>query len=597
MKSKDVLFLDFETKGIELRPSYPPDPVGYAWILNKNKGYVAWGHEAGGNNHTLADAKRRLKHLASEAKAIVCHHMAFDNEVSVEKMRVGHKEWHCTMLLAFIADPYQRLGLKELAVRHLGMSPDERDAVRDWLEEHRIVRRGQKDWGANIWRAPVSVVGPYALGDVVRTKQLFEKYEHLHNSEAYRRELNLVPVVRDMESAGVRVDYPKLEKDLNHYFKIMDQEDGRIRKILKQDVDLDEDQVVAEALEKAGKLRKPLPLTEKGTGYSVNKRALVDCIKDKNLLGALLMRNALATCLRTFMGPWHSMAVDGRIYFHFNQTRNDGKGGARTGRMSSSPNLMNLPSEWEFLYATLKAIGYKSTWQLPNLRVYILPDGKDGYVIAVDYSQQEMRLFAHYEDGELMRRYNQDPATDAHELVAGITGLTRKVSKTLNFAELYGAGIAVIMVWLECLEQEARGFKSQYAQALPGVRELKDSIDDMCHRGQPIITIGGREYHPETPKYINGRLRNFFYKMLNYLIQGSAADQSKQAMIDYYHHPKRRGRLMFPVHDELVISVLKSVSKQEAAVLAGCMRNSFRDRLDVPFLTDISMGVNYGTLN
>jgi DNA polymerase-1 len=314
------------------------------------------------------------------------------------------------------------------------------------------------------------------------------------------------------------------------------------------------------------------------------------------LLGLMLMRNALATSIRTFMKPWLLQTLEnkGRLFFKFNQVRNESGFGARTGRMSSSPNLMNIPSKWEMLYGTLAKIGYKRKFDLPDLREYILPD-PGCKLVALDYSQQEMRLFAHFEDGELMRAYQKDPTIDAHEMVAKISGLTRKIAKTLNFAALYGAGLGVVMLWLDCTQQEAAAFRSQYRTALPGVKELSDSIEAQVRTGKPITTIGGRDYRPEPPKYINGVLRSFVYKLLNYLMQGSAADQTKQAMIDYFYHKAKSigARIMFVVHDELVMSIpIKHLAK-DTALMHQCMVNSFAADLDVKFLVDVETGENY----
>lgn len=597
MKQKDLLYLDFETEAIGPRPhAYPPKPVSYAYKLGKDKGFVHWGHHDSGMDN-FDSARTKLADLFKRCGGVVCHNAPFDHEVCQEHMGLDNVGvmWHDTMILAFLHDPYGPLGLKPLGVKHLGLPPDEQDAVREWLVANGTVKPKQKDWGAYIARAPAAVVGPYAIGDIVRTEKLFKLYQQAKVTEnpAYMRELRLSPVLMNMEQRGVRIDLKRLEQDTNRYFAILDDLDARLKKHLG-DVDLDSDATIVEALERKGKLSKPLPLTESGA-FSVSKNALIDCVKDKQLLGTMLMRGALATSIRTFMYPWLNKARegDGRLYFKFNQVRNEGGLGAKTGRMSSSPSMMNIPSKWEQLYSILARIKYIRTFDLPDLREYILPD--EGCVIAaLDYSQQEMRLFAHFEDGALMRAYQEDPKIDAHEMVAKIAGIPRKAAKTLNFAALYGAGLGVVMQWLDCSESEASEFKGKYTRALPGVKDLSNSIKAEIAAGRPITTIGGREYFEEPPKYVEGRYRSFGYKLLNYLMQGSAADQTKQAMIDYQDSPKRRGRLMFSVHDELVISVPKACAVSDTKLLEQCMTNSFAADLDVKFLVDVSIGENYG---
>lgn len=591
-----LLVLDFETAAIGPRPKeYPPKPVSFAYKLGSAKSeFVSWGHP-GKNSHTFTQAQALLQTLLSKTSGVVCHNANFDREVCQVYMKLDYEgAWHDTMILAFLNDPHGPLSLKPLAERDLNLPPEEQDAVREWLIANGVVRRSQRDWGAYINQAPAEIVGSYAIGDVDRTYKLFKLYAMLHKSEAYLRELELSPSVIDMERRGVLLDLGKLEKDVFNYQRLFKQLDDVLSKRLGvTPADMDADQTVATALKKKGLLSHDLPLTDKGA-ISVSKHALIECVKDKNLLGTFLMRNALATTLRTFMLPWLEQAHrnKGRLFFKFNQVRNDTGFGARTGRMSSSPSMMNVPSEWEVLYGTLDKIGFKRKFDLPNMRVYILPD-PGCKIAALDYSQQEMRLFAHFEDGELMRAYQKDPTIDAHEMVAKISGLTRKIAKTLNFAALYGAGLGVVMQWLDCTQQEAASFRNQYRAALPGVKELSDSIDAQVKSGKPITTIGGRDYYPEPPKYVKGVLRSFVYKLLNYLMQGSAADQTKQAIIDYYKHPKRRGRVMFSVHDELVLSVPTAFLESDIAIMRKCMEESFSKDLDVKFLVDVETGDNY----
>lgn len=591
---KPLLTLDFETEAIGSRPHhYPPKPVGYAYKFFGKSEYLAWGHPTA-NNTTYEKARAKLSKLLDKCGGVICHNTGFDREVCEVYMDLTFAgTWHDTMILAFLKNPYGKFGLKSLGEEYLGMPPEERDAVKDWLVANGIVRANQKDWGAYISKAPgTTVVGPYAIGDVERTEKLFAKLLPLVNRDAYVRELAVTPIVMDMERHGVRLDMKRLEVDTNAAFQALEDLDTAIRKKLG-DVDMDTDAQIAEALDAKGKLSSPLPLTEGGVP-SVNKRALIDCVKDKKLLGDMLLRNSLATCVRTFMHPWlqQGRLCNGRMYFKFNQIRGEGVG-AKTGRMSSSPNMMNVPSTWEMLNGVFKSIKYVPKFPLPNLRSYILPDEGDA-LVALDYSQQEMRLFAHFEDGALMRAYQKDPTIDAHTMVAEISGLSRKVAKTLNFAALYGAGLGVVMQWLDCTHEEASEFRRQYRSALPGVKDLNDSIMAELRAGKPITTLGGREYYAEPPKYINGVLRSFEYKLMNYLMQGSAADQIKQAMVAYMEHAKRKGRIMFTVHDEAVLSVPKHLAADQAKLMQHLMGESFAEDLDVKFLVDVEIGANYG---
>lgn len=298
-----TVYLDMETEAIGPRPhAYPPKPVGYAYKTTDKWEYVSWGHP-GKNNHTFKQAQALLEKILSRATHIVCHNVAFDREVCQTHMKLDNETavWHDMMILAYLDDPHQALGLKPLAVKHCGMDPLEQDAVREWLEANGIIHKNQKDWGAHIAKAPASVVGPYAMGDVARTEKLYKKFSTWHDSEAYLRELELIPIISEMERQGVLLDVMRLERDVDLYFKRLDDLDNKIKKFLGN-VDVDHDGAIATALDTGKLLKKPLPVTEKGA-LSVNKKAFIECVNDKTLLGHMLLRNSLATCLRTFMQP------------------------------------------------------------------------------------------------------------------------------------------------------------------------------------------------------------------------------------------------------------------------------------------------------
>jgi DNA polymerase I-like protein with 3'-5' exonuclease and polymerase domains len=115
----------------------------------------------------------------------------------------------------------------------------------------------------------------------------------------------------------------------------------------------------------------------------------------------------------------------------------------------------------------------------------------------------------------------------------------------------------------------------------------------MVARGEPITTWGGREYYVEPPKFDKkyNRHMTYEYKLLNYLIQGSAADITKQAIINYISHPKRRGRFMVTVYDEINASMPAKYLKEEMAILRDCMESI---DLDVPLLSEGKTGPSWG---
>lgn len=587
---------DFESYGIEERPKYPPKPVGLAiYIEGTEPVYYAFGHPIE-NNCTEEFAKQKLKELFENPDyEVIAHNLPFDAAIAEEKwgLTVPWERAHDTMVLAFLQDPFGELSLKPLAEKWLQMPPEERDAVKDWLIKHGVCR-DIKGWGAFICKAPGALVGSYAIGDVVRTLQLFRLlYEYVEATgmlQAYRREISLMPHVLKMEQRGLNLDGEALKKDVDYYFEQLDDLDQAICAILGRQVDVDSNAQLADAIEAAG-LSKGFDTTPTGL-RSTSKESLINAVNDTTLLGHLLVRGSVATCLRTFMTNWlDQYNQHGRLYVKWNLVRNYSDTGARTGRISSSPNLQNIPVEWEGLRAQLAKIGYELPFPLPQVRKYIIPD-KGKIFIDRDYSAQELRLLTHFAPGKLLAELEVDPEADIHQIAAKIAGITRKEAKTLAFAVLYGAGVGKIAESLHMTVAEATRVKEQYLKALPEIKELTKRVQDAGRSQSYITTLGGRQYYAQKPAVVKGAWKSFEYKLTNYLIQGSAADATKQAMLAYCIATKH-GNLVLSVHDELVIQVDEAHAEAEGALLEACMNGSFQDTLKYKVISTGSTGHNF----
>jgi len=591
-----LVAIDFESHGIEDRPKYPPVPVGVAiYEEGGEPTYYAWGHPVE-NNCTQATAVEALKQVINDPdNELIFHNAPFDCAILEERLGIA-VPWdrvQDTMVLAFLQDPFGELSLKPLAAQWLQMPPVERDAVKDWLIRHGVCR-DTKGWGAYICMAPGILVGDYAEGDVVRTLQLFKLlYEHAATTgmlPAYRREIALMPHVLKMEQRGLCLDGELLRKDVDYYFAALDDLDQSICELLGAQVDIDSGAQLADAIEAAG-MSKGFATTPTGL-RSTAKDSLIGAINNTTLLGHLLVRGSVATCLRTFMTSWLAQYnAHGRLFVKWNLVRNYSDTGARTGRISSSPNLQNIPVEWEQLLAQLAKIGYVLPFPLPQVRKYIIPDtGK--VFLDRDYSAQELRLLTHFAPGKLLKELEADPTADIHQIAAIIAGISRKEAKTLGFAVLYGAGVGKIAEALHITVQMATRVKEQYLKALPEIRELTRSVQAAGKNRSFITTLGGRQYYAQKPSIIKGVWKSYEYRLTNYLIQGSAADATKQAMLDYCQKTKH-GMLMLTVHDELVIQVDIEHAEAEAALLEACMNGSFQDVLKYKVTSTGSQGLNF----
>lgn len=613
--------IDFETRPIEGWPHYPPVPVGVSIFLPtlSKPRYYAWGHEAGGNNCSFEDAKRAVQGVFKSKHAILCHNAKFDLDVAETHMCCPLPPWeriHDSMFLIFLSDPHSPdLKLKPASERILGMPPDEQDAVRDWCIANKLMTKATKQFGHLIWRAPGDLVGRYANGDTLRTLKLFMKlYPEIIQrgmEKAYDRERRLLPVLLRNEHQGVPVDFKLMKADDAKYEAASALVDTWVRKQLKvgADFNLDSDDQLADAMVLRKKADPDLFLLTATGRRSVAKDSLIGAVTDKKFLQAMQYRARIATAYGTFLHPWflEAKACGGLVHPSWNQVRQAGNGkdtaGARTGRLSAS-RFMNVPKEFKERETGKNAYKHPSHIaglpELPFMRYYMKPFAGEVWCKR-DYMQQELRVLGHFGDGELMRRFREDPLLDVHDLAAQLINeqfgipVTRDDTKALGFGLLYGMGLGSLAERLGVDVNEAKTIRNAYFGIFPELPDLQKGLKDYAAADQPLTTWGGRQYFCEPPKFnaSQGRMQTFEYKMLNYLIQGSSADCTKEALIRY-DEVKQHGRFLITVHDEINLSVPKQHVKSEMQILREAMASV---DFDVPMLSDGGTGPNWGKLD
>lgn len=625
--------IDFETLPIQMRPEYPPKPVSMVIKEWGKKGRAfLWGHPSG-NNCSLADAKRALKAVWKPGKPLLFHHGKFDVDVAETHMgvpRLPSTDYHDNLFMSFLRDPHSPdLGLKPLAEKWLNWPPEERDAVEVWAKANRahclsLWHPGfKKDGkalpfkpGAYIGYAPGEIVEPYVLGDGDRTEKLFrDSWNDVINDlgmlEAYQREQKVMTIFLDNERVGMRVNMKLLRKDVKIYKAHLAAVEAWIRKKLKKpDLNIDADEEMAEALERAKQIKpedwvitasgqRSMKMSRAGTGANL----LPSMFKDQAVARALGYRNRLVTCLTMFMEPWLAQAeiMDGRISTTWNQVANP-NGGTRTGRPSCTKhNLLNVAKAWG-VDDGYEHPDHLTVDPLPLVRRYLLPDEGEQWLHR-DYNGQELRILAHGEDGPLMQAYQEDPWLDVHshvkEIIEEQTGkvFARKNVKIANFRIIYGGGAGATAAGIGCSLAEAKELLAAHAAALPSIKGrggIAETTKNLGRSGEPVVTWGGRCYFVEPPGYSKKYKRHmtYEYKLLNYFCQGSAADITKQAMINYNEHPKRRGRFLAQVYDEMNSSSGPN-PKAEMAVLRESME-CVSEQLDVPMLSEGKIGPSWG---
>ena len=642
---------DYETEPIRPRPEYPPRPVGISIKYpNQPSRYYAFGHPMG-NNCSEEEAKHALELAWQWPGGLNAFNHKFDLDVAVTHWGLPMLTWeqlHDPMLEIFLDSPHApNLALKPSAERILGMPPEEQEAVRDWLmanqEELRetgwlpadvklSLGKNPKDspsgepqgWAAWICLAPGDLVGKYANGDVIRTEKLHNKLlpslKKRKMLKAYGRERKLIPILLEIERQGIRIDTQRLADDVASYQEEMTKLDKWLLKQLRveQDFNLDSGQELVKALAAAGMLDldklgvTPKSKLEKPT-YCSDQKSLAKAMTNAQVAGVLTYRSQLATCLSTFMEPWLRVAErsGGLIFTQWHQIRNE-KGGARTGRFSSSPNFQNIPKEFKPIFVFMAQLLLDRTTdpderkkllvltkalpkapfvlpELPLVRGYIIPFKPGQVLVDRDWSQQEPRIFGHFEGGVLQQAYNDNPWLDLHEHASDeIFKLLnkrfhRKLTKIINLGLLYGKGIKLLASEIEGTEEQARELKSAVLKIFPGLDEMNKDMRYRAQNNLPIRTWGGREYYCEPAKMIDGRLWTFDYKMVNLIVQGSAADCMKEALIEYWQTRRNDTFFLMQIHDEFLLSSPADKIKENMRILNAAMESP---NFDVPMLSE-----------
>jgi DNA polymerase-1 len=302
------------------------------------------------------------------------------------------------------------------------------------------------------------------------------------------------------------------------------------------------------------------------------------------------------------MQPWLATAnaSGGLIFTTWNQIKSpsgDANVGTRTGRLSSTPNFQNIPKTFGAIFAhdeqdsakakKLPKCPWKDLPTLPRVRSYITPF-KGEVFIDRDYSQQEPRILAHFDGGSLMDKYIENPWIDFHdyakaELEKMGKFYDRKPVKNTNLGLIYGMGVGKLAAKNDMTVEESGELKKAILQLYPGLKQMYQDMKLRARNKEPIHTWGGREYYCEEPKLIDGRIREYDYKLVNVLIQGSAADCTKEAIIRYHAVKHPDAKIVLNVHDQLTVSVPKKIMKTEMEVLRQTMESV---EFDVPILSE-----------
>ena len=601
LKDAKYIAIDLETKdpNLKVRGSGSiigqGEIIGIAVAVDGWSGYYPIGHREGNLDKRIV--LEWIKEVCATDSVKVFHNAMYD----VCWLRAyGIKiNGHImdTMLMASLIDENRfSYTLNSIAYDYLREVKDEK-ALKDAAEKAGV------DAKSEMWKLPAMDVGAYAEKDAQLTLELFKmlsrEIKKQQLEEIFDLESRLFPCLIDMKFKGVRVDVEKAHQ----LKKQLSTEEEKLIQEVKRETGIEPQIWAARSIAKVfDKLSLPYETTEKTGAPSFTKNFLSkhpDKLIQK-IAKAREINKAHTTFIDTILKHEHR----GRIHADINPIRSD-QGGTVTGRFSySNPNLQQIP-------ARNKDLG-------PMIRSLFLPeiDHKWG---CFDYSQQEPRLVVHYaastepicfDDSvsNIVEKFKDD-SVDFHQTVADMANISRTQAKTINLGLFYGMGKAKLQAELGLqTKAEAENLFNQYHENVPFVRDLMTSTSRHAQLSGSIGTLLGRRcrfdkwepnqfgmhkamsFEEAERTYGRGQIkRAMTYKALNKLIQGSAADMTKKAMLDLYEEG------IIPhiqIHDELDISIK---SEEEAKKIIEIMENAVT--LAVPNKVDYESGDTWGDIN
>ena len=588
--------------------TYDPDikTLGGGWATNKGfvvgvaisfegfDGYFPVRHERGGN-FSESEVKKWLTKLFKQDPIVICHNAVYDLgwlrrwgvECDVTKV-------YDTLIAAPLVDENRfSYSLDSLSKDYL-RERKQGNILEDFGKEH-----GFKAI-ENMHLVPVEYVGVYAQQDTRLTYKLWEvlrvEIQKQGLTDVFNLETDLLRLLLEMRWKGVCVDLDKAEKT-KKFFK---NEEDKIYKNIKKETGISMDAsdiYTAASLQKVfDKLGEKYELTEKNKQAKISNLSMKE--SDNPLIQSISVAREYNKAHTTFIDSILKHQVEGRIHAEINQLKGE-YGGTVSGRLSmNNPNLQQVPSRNEI-------IG-------PKIRSLFLPENKEKWV-SLDYSQQEPRLLVHYakkhdlEGAETLIKFFHD-GEDFHQVTANMAQISRKEAKTIGLGLMYGMGIAKLADSLDISQDQAKSLKKKYNDNVSFLNNIIVRATRYTEQNGYINTLLGRkcrfdlwenkDFHDKRMmSYENAKKtwawnemkRAGTYRALNRLIQGSAADQTKKAMVDLWNN---HGIVpMIQIHDELNISVADETQVKE---IKDTMESAVE--LHVPVKCEAKIGINWGEI-
>ncbi len=582
LKSASTIAFDTETTGIN---PLQDQLVGISLTGNPEKGYyVPVGHHEG-QQLPLDDVLSALKPLLTDPKiAKIAHNAKYDllvlRQVGIEVSPITFD----TMVAEWLITPDSRhLGLKALAWVRLGVEMT-------FIED--LIGKGKNQ--ITMAQVPIAEAAPYAAADAVMTLRLLPLQEadlQSHGVEKLNREIEvkLIPVLADMEEAGILLDLPFFDRFSHELVQEIRKHEQAIYQQAGEEFNINSTQKLSDVIFKKLALDPPDVTKKTSSGKFSTAAGVLEEMKGIHPIIELILNYRELTKLQsTYVDalPQQVNPKTGRVHTTFNQT------GTVTGRIASqNPNLQNIPTRTDLGRRVRQG--------------FIAAPGKK--LLAVDYSQIELRIVAHIaQDEAMMEAFHK--GQDIHATTAAaiydvpieqVTKQQRRHAKAINFGLIYGMSPFGLTRATDLTLAEAENFVKEYFKEFPGVKAWLDKTRiEAAQTGSVETLLGRKRYFPNLKAGTNFAMRQREEReAINAPIQGTAADIIKIAMVrlpDALRKAGLKAQMLLQVHDELIFEVPDAEIEKTMKVVKDVMEHALE--LSVPLVTEARLGTNWGEL-
>lgn len=581
LKKADFIAFDTETTGTD---PLLAEIVGISLSVKEGEGYyLPIGHVEGKQLplDKIVDALKPI--FESEKRPKVGHNAKYDmavlHEIGIETRGLKFD----TMLGAFLIEPGAPIGLKKLAKSQLSI---------DMTEIDELIGTGKKQ--ITMAQVAIADAAAYAAADADVTLRLMHAQEPRLDELGLQKLLNsvdmpLVPVLLDMELAGVKVDAAFLGEMSQRFEVRLKEIEAEVYQLVGYEFNLNSPAQLGDAL--FGKLGLKAPGERKTSTGKVSVAAdVLESMQGMHpVIDLILEQRQLSKIKGTYLDALPKLVnpKTGRVHTSFNQT------GAVSGRIASQdPNLQNIPIRTD--------LGREVR------RAFIVEQGN--VMIAADYSQVELRIAAHIANDPGLRAAfaaGQDihRATAARVLNVPLDQVTadqRSFAKRVNFGLLYGMGTQSLAQQAGISMKEAQQFVDAYFAGFPNIKQYIDETKKRARtEGYVETLLGRRRYFPILQTQTRDARTNIMQRTaereaINHPIQGTAADIIKLAMINIHAELIKRqltARLILQVHDELILEAPKKEADEVADLVSELMENAYE--IDPPLKVEVGVGPNW----